>query len=50
VLVAHSSSSPDGFTVADQVLNATTRLGVLLALVHDQVGDDIDSYRARVAA
>ena len=31
VLVAHSSSSPDGFTVADQVLNATTRLGVLLA-------------------
>jgi alkanesulfonate monooxygenase SsuD/methylene tetrahydromethanopterin reductase-like flavin-dependent oxidoreductase (luciferase family) len=31
VLVAHSSSSPDGFTVADQVLNATTRLGVVLA-------------------
>src|SRR6202522_4412700 len=31
VLVAHSSSSPDGFIVADQVLNATTRLGVLLA-------------------
>jgi alkanesulfonate monooxygenase len=31
VLVAHSSSSPDGFTVADQVLNATGRLGVLLA-------------------
>jgi alkanesulfonate monooxygenase len=31
VLVAHSSSSPDGFTVADQVLNRTTRLGVLLA-------------------
>jgi alkanesulfonate monooxygenase len=31
VLVAHSSSSPDGFTVADQVLNATSRLGVLLA-------------------
>src|SRR6202451_2281631 len=31
VLIAHSSSSPDGFIVADQVLNATTRLGVLLA-------------------
>jgi alkanesulfonate monooxygenase len=31
VLVAHSSSSPDGFIVADQVLNVTTRLGVLLA-------------------
>jgi alkanesulfonate monooxygenase len=31
VLVAHSSSSPDGFIVADQILNATTRLGVLLA-------------------
>ena len=31
VLVAHASSSPDGFIVADQVLNATSRLGVLLA-------------------
>jgi alkanesulfonate monooxygenase len=31
VLVAHSSSSPDGFIVADQILNVTTRLGVLLA-------------------
>jgi alkanesulfonate monooxygenase len=31
VLVAHSSSMPDGFIVADQVLNATLRLGVLLA-------------------
>ncbi|MBM9508123.1 LLM class flavin-dependent oxidoreductase [Actinacidiphila acididurans] len=31
VLVAHSSASPDGFTVADQVLSRTTRLGVLLA-------------------
>jgi alkanesulfonate monooxygenase len=31
VLVAHSSSSPDGFTVADQVLSVTNRLGVLLA-------------------
>jgi alkanesulfonate monooxygenase len=31
VLVAHSSSMPDGFTVASQVLNATERLGVLLA-------------------
>src|SRR6202035_287934 len=28
---AHSSSMPDGFIVADQVLNATIRLGVLLA-------------------
>ena len=31
VLVAHSSASPDGFVIADQVLNATSRLGVLLA-------------------
>jgi alkanesulfonate monooxygenase len=31
LLVGHSSSAPDGFTVADTVLNATTRLGVLLA-------------------
>jgi alkanesulfonate monooxygenase len=31
VLVAHSSSSPDGFIVADQVLTGTDRLGVLLA-------------------
>jgi alkanesulfonate monooxygenase len=31
VLIAHSSASPDGFTVADQVLSHTTRLGVLLA-------------------
>jgi alkanesulfonate monooxygenase len=31
VLVAHSSASPDGFLVADQILNGTTRLGVLLA-------------------
>jgi alkanesulfonate monooxygenase len=31
VLVAHSSASPDGFTVADQVLTHTQRLGVLLA-------------------
>src|SRR6185437_5249208 len=31
VLVAHGSSMPDGFIVADQVLNATIRLGVLLA-------------------
>jgi alkanesulfonate monooxygenase len=31
LLVRHSSSSPDGFTVADTVLNATSRLGVLLA-------------------
>jgi alkanesulfonate monooxygenase len=31
VLVAHSSATPDGFTVADQVLSHTTRLGVLLA-------------------
>ncbi|MEZ0070741.1 LLM class flavin-dependent oxidoreductase [Planotetraspora sp. GP83] len=31
VLVAHWSSSPDAFIVADQALTATTRLGVLLA-------------------
>jgi alkanesulfonate monooxygenase len=31
LLVGHSSSSPDGFTVADTVLNVTSRLGVLLA-------------------
>jgi alkanesulfonate monooxygenase len=31
VLVTHDSSSPDGFVVADQVLNVTSRLGVLLA-------------------
>ena len=31
VLIAHSSASPDGFVVADQVLARTTRLGVLLA-------------------
>jgi alkanesulfonate monooxygenase SsuD/methylene tetrahydromethanopterin reductase-like flavin-dependent oxidoreductase (luciferase family) len=31
VLVTRGSSSPDPFTVADQVLNVTARLGVLLA-------------------
>lgn len=31
VLVAHSSASPDGFTVADQILTHTNHLGVLLA-------------------
>lgn len=31
VLIAHMSSMPDGFLVADQVLGATDRLGVLLA-------------------
>ncbi|MEU6676216.1 LLM class flavin-dependent oxidoreductase [Streptomyces sp. NPDC046925] len=31
VLVAHSSASPDGFIVADQILTHTDRLGVLLA-------------------
>ncbi|RII14679.1 Methanesulfonate monooxygenase [Streptomyces sp. YIM 130001] len=31
VLIAHSSSSPDAFTVADQILTHTERLGVLLA-------------------
>src|ERR1039457_5120843 len=30
VRIAHSSASPDGFTVADQVLARTQRLGVLL--------------------
>src|SRR5580700_4473945 len=31
VLVAHSSASPDGFTVADQILPHTEKIGVLLA-------------------
>ena len=31
VLIPHSSSMVDGFIVADQVLSATERLGVLLA-------------------
>ncbi len=31
VLIPHSSSSPDGFLMADQTLNATDSLGVLLA-------------------
>jgi alkanesulfonate monooxygenase len=31
VLVLQTSSTPDGFIVADQVLNVTSRLGVLLA-------------------
>ncbi|CUR60775.1 Alkanesulfonate monooxygenase [metagenome] len=31
VLIAHSSASPDGFLVADQILSNTKRLGVLLA-------------------
>jgi alkanesulfonate monooxygenase len=31
LLVGHSSSSPDGFAVASQVLATTSRLGVLLA-------------------
>ena len=31
VLVAHSSASPDGFTIADQILTHTNHLGVLLA-------------------
>jgi alkanesulfonate monooxygenase len=31
VLVAHSSASPDGFTVADQILTHTEKIGVLLA-------------------
>ena len=31
LLVGHSSSSPDGFSVASQVLGATSRLAVLLA-------------------
>jgi alkanesulfonate monooxygenase len=31
LLVGHSSSSPDGFSVANQVLTTTSRLGVLLA-------------------
>ena len=31
VLIAHSSASPDGFVIADQVLSRTTSLKVLLA-------------------
>lgn len=31
VLIAHSSASPDGFVIADQVLSRTTTLKVLLA-------------------
>lgn len=31
VLIAHSSAMPDGFVIADQTLEATERLGVLLA-------------------
>ena len=31
VLIAHTSSMPDGFVVASHVLQSTTRLGVLLA-------------------
>jgi alkanesulfonate monooxygenase len=31
VLIAHSSAMPDGFIVADRVLEATDRLGVLIA-------------------
>ena len=31
LLVGHSSSSPDGFSVANQVLTVTSELGVLLA-------------------
>jgi alkanesulfonate monooxygenase len=31
VLIAHSSASPDGFLIADQVLSRTTNLKVLLA-------------------
>jgi alkanesulfonate monooxygenase len=31
ILITQSASAPDGFVVADQVLNVTTRLGVLLA-------------------
>ncbi|MEY9929849.1 alkanesulfonate monooxygenase [Catenulispora sp. GP43] len=31
VLIAHSSASPDGFVIADQVLSRTSRIGVLLA-------------------
>jgi len=39
VLVAHSSASPDGFTVADQVLSRTQRLGgTLVRLVGEQAG------------
>ncbi len=39
VLVAHSSASPDGFAVADQVLSGTQRLGgTLVRLAREQAG------------
>ena len=50
VLVAHSSSSPDGFIVADQVLNATSRLGVLLAHRPGFVAPTIAATCARVSS
>jgi alkanesulfonate monooxygenase len=47
ILVAHSSATPDGFVVADQVLNATSRLGVLLA---HRPGFVAPTYAARTFA
>ncbi len=54
VLVAHSSSSPEGATTllirGYDPLQDAAAYADLIRLVHDQVGEDIDSYRARVAA
>jgi alkanesulfonate monooxygenase len=47
VLVAHSSASPDGFMIADQVLTHTQRLGVLLA---HRPGFVAPTYAARMFA
>src|SRR6201996_8936969 len=47
VLVAHSSASPDGFTIASQILNDTRRLGVLLA---HRPGFIAPTYAARMFA
>ena len=49
VLVAHSSASPDGFTVADQVLSRTQRLGVLLAHRPGFVAPDLRGAEIRHA-
>jgi alkanesulfonate monooxygenase len=47
ILVAHSSAMPDGFVVADQLLSATSRLGVLLA---HRPGFVAPTYAARTFA
>jgi alkanesulfonate monooxygenase len=47
ILVAHSSASPDGFVIADQVLSHTSALGVLLA---HRPGFIAPTYAARMFA